>query len=69
MAIAALLITIAKLYGLAGALLAVAFLAFGLERVDPRAQGAYGFRPLLVPGLVVLWPLALLRLRERFDLT
>ncbi len=45
----------------AGALVAVAFLAFGLARVDPGARGAYGFRPLLLPGLVLLWPLVLWR--------
>jgi len=61
MAIAALLITIAKFYGLVGALFALAFLAFGIERIDPRARGAYAFRPLLVPGLVLIWTLALAR--------
>jgi hypothetical protein len=25
--------------------------------VDPAARGAYAFRPLLLPGLVLLWPL------------
>jgi hypothetical protein len=61
MATAALLVTIAKFYGLVGAVFAAAFLAFGLERIDPRARGGYAFRPLLVPGLVLLWPLALAR--------
>jgi hypothetical protein len=27
----------------------------------PEARGAYAFRPLLLPGLVLLWPLALWR--------
>ena len=61
MATATLLIMIAQAYGLVGALFAFAFLAFGLDRIDPRARGAYAFRPLLVPGLVMLWPLALAR--------
>jgi hypothetical protein len=61
MVTAALLVTIAELYALVGALFALAFLVFGLDRIDPRARGAYAFRPLLVPGLVLLWPLALAR--------
>ena len=28
---------------------------------DPAARGAYGFRPLLLPGLVLLWPLVVWR--------
>ena len=27
----------------------------------PSARGAYAFRPLLVPGLILLWPLVLWR--------
>lgn len=46
---------------LAGAGVGVAFLLLGLDRIDPAARGAYGFRPLLLPGLVLLWPLALWR--------
>jgi hypothetical protein len=48
-------------YAALGFLTAGAFLAFGLVRVDSRARGAYGFRPLLLPGLVLLWPLVLAR--------
>ncbi len=48
-------------YAAIGLLVALAFLAFGLARVDPGARGAYGFRPLLLPGLVLLWPLVLWR--------
>lgn len=52
---------LAQGYAAAGLVVALAFLAFGLARIDPGARGAYGFRPLLVPGLVLLWPLVLLR--------
>ena len=52
---------VARVYAGAGALVALAFLAFGLARVDPGARGAYGFRPLLLPGLLLLWPLVLWR--------
>lgn len=46
---------------LAGLCVGVAFLLFGLDRVDAAARGAYGFRPLLLPGLVLLWPLVIWR--------
>jgi hypothetical protein len=52
---------VAQAYAALGAAVAVAFLAFGLSRVDPGARGAYAFRPLLVPGLMLLWPLVLWR--------
>jgi hypothetical protein len=48
-------------YGGFGLLVAVAFLGYGLPRVTPGARGAYAFRPLLLPGLVLLWPLVLWR--------
>jgi hypothetical protein len=47
-----------------GAVFAVAFHALGLARVDPAARGAGpGFRLLVTPGIVALWPLLLLRWR------
>jgi hypothetical protein len=46
----------AETYALAGAAVALAFLLRGIERVEPAARGAHGFRPLLLPGLVLLWP-------------
>lgn len=51
-------------YAATGGVVAVAFLLFGLERVDPSAVGAYAFRPLLVPGLVLLWPVVLIGWRR-----
>ncbi len=56
-----LILDAAALYGVAGLAVAGAFLLFGLDRVDPAARGAHAFRPLLVPGLVLLWPLVLWR--------
>jgi hypothetical protein len=58
---ALLIVRAAQGYAALGAVVAVAFLAFGLARVDPAARGAYGFRPLLLPGLVLVWPLVLWR--------
>jgi hypothetical protein len=46
---------------LAGLCVGVSFLLIGLDRVDLSARGAYGFRPLLLPGLVLLWPLVIWR--------
>ncbi|MGF1501632.1 MAG: hypothetical protein ACFBSD_07420 [Paracoccaceae bacterium] len=48
-------------YAYAGLAVAAAFLAVGIDRVEPNARGAYAFRPLLIPGLVLLWPLVLWR--------
>ncbi len=45
----------------AGIAIAAAFLLVGLDRVDPGAARAYAFRPLLVPGLILIWPLVLVR--------
>lgn len=59
--VAEMIVAGVEIYGLIGLGLAVAFLFFGLDRVDPAARDAYAFRPLLVPGLVVLWPLVLWR--------
>ena len=52
---------LAQAYAAIGLPTALGFLAFGLARIDPGARGAYGFRPLLLPGLVLLWPLVLVR--------
>lgn len=54
-----LLIAYAATGGAVGAL----FLVVGIERVEPRARGAYAFRPLLMPGLILLWPFVLVRWR------
>lgn len=58
---AIVIVSLGQAWLLAGACVGVAFLLFRLDRIDPAARGAYGFRPLLLPGLVLLWPLALWR--------
>ena len=41
---------------------ALAFLAVGIRRLDPAAEGSgYGFRALIFPGAVALWPMLALR--------
>ncbi|MEM1428270.1 MAG: hypothetical protein AAGG09_02320 [Pseudomonadota bacterium] len=44
-----------------GVLVAAVFLGWGIDRIDEDARGAYVFRPLLVPGVMLLWPLVLWR--------
>jgi hypothetical protein len=58
---ASFLIDIGRYYLIAGAVVAAAFLVIGIDRVDPSARGSYAFRPLLVPGICLIWPLVLYR--------
>ncbi len=58
---AATIVHAAMFYGAVGMGVAVLFLLWGIDRIDPTAPGAYAFRPLLIPGLVLLWPFVLLR--------
>lgn len=47
-------------YLAAGLLFAVAFVARGVERIDPAAHGMpWRARLLIVPGVAALWPLML----------
>lgn len=49
-------------YLAAGTIFAAVFLARGLARVDPAARSAsLGFRAILIPGVVGLWPYLLIR--------
>jgi len=50
-----------EIYLYIGLAVAGLFLIVGIERVEPGARGAYAFRPLLIPGLCLLWPLVLYR--------
>lgn len=61
---AAITVMLGQAWLVAGLGVGVAFLLFGLDRVDASARGAYGFRPLLLPGLVLLWPLVIWRWLE-----
>ena len=60
MASAETILWIASLYGLAGSAFAIVFVTLGVGRVDPAAAGApIGFRFLIFPGSLALWPLLL----------
>lgn len=58
---AELLIGAVETYGMIGAGVAAVFLLFGVDRVEPSARGSYLFRPLVAPGVILLWPLVLWR--------
>lgn len=57
------LITVGTWYLYVGAAVAVWFIPFGIGRLDENAQGAWIFRPLLIPGVLLIWPLVLWRCR------
>lgn len=58
---AEIILWIVKIWAGIGALVAIPFLTFGMDRLDEDARGAYVFRPLLVPGILLIWPLVLWR--------
>jgi hypothetical protein len=51
----------ARLWLWAGAAVAAVFLTIGIERIDADARGSYFFRPLLIPAVLLIWPLVLWR--------
>ena len=55
------LVWLASLWLYAGGAVAAVFLLVGIDRVEANARGAYLFRPLLVPGIILLWPIVLWR--------
>ena len=58
---AAAIVQIVTIYLAIGVVVGVAFLFVGIDRADPAARGAYAFRPLLLPGLTLLWPCVVVR--------
>jgi membrane protein implicated in regulation of membrane protease activity len=59
---AVFLLSLLGVYLLLGVAFAIPFVAIGVKRIDPHAASAtWGFRLLIVPGIVVLWPLLLRR--------
>lgn len=56
----AILLDILALYAAIGILVALAFVAFGITRVQP-APVSLGARILLMPGAAALWPYVLRR--------
>jgi hypothetical protein len=58
---AAVIVQGVTIYLAVGVVFGVAFLFVGIGRVDPAARGAFAFRPLLLPGLTLLWPFVAVR--------
>lgn len=59
--LAGVLVALLGAYAAVGLVVGVLFLMLAIDRMDHAAVGAYAFRPLLLPGLALLWPLVLLR--------
>lgn len=57
----ALFISAGYIYALIGAVIALGFVLFGVDRIDEAARGAWLARLMWLPGLVLLWPLVLIR--------
>ena len=56
---------ITALYLLVGVVFALAFVGWGVGRIDPDARtGTWGFRVLIFPGVVALWPVLARRWRS-----
>lgn len=56
--VAATLVGLAGVYVAVGLVFGVAFVTRGVVRIDPGAHGAsLGFRLVVLPGVVALWPL------------
>jgi len=56
------LLIAAGIYLLGGVVFAIPFALVGAGRIDPHAtHGSWGFRFLIIPGTILLWPLLLRR--------
>ena len=65
MTAALIIVWIAGVYVAVGVVVAAAALVRGLGRIDPDAEDAtWGFRMIVLPGLVLMWPLILGRMRS-----
>jgi hypothetical protein len=61
MTFASVLVLVLEVYAATGVAVALVFLTVGVGRVDEAASHSYAFRVLLVPGVILLWPLVLIR--------
>ena len=61
--IAGIVVLVCKAWLGIGLVVALWFTAFGVS-VAPDARGSYAFRPLLLPGVALLWPFVLWRWRK-----
>jgi hypothetical protein len=56
-----MIVTSIQIWAGIGLLVALAFVTIGINRIDEDAVGAYAFRPLIIPGVVLIWPVVLWR--------
>lgn len=64
-AIAWILVSVAGVYAAIGVVFALFFVTRGAWRIDPAAiGGSIGFKILIFPGTVALWPLLMRRYQE-----
>ena len=60
--IAAIFLILLGAYLTLGLVFAIPFALVGVKRIDPHAaHGSWGFRLLVIPGTMALWPLLLRR--------
>jgi len=60
--IAAVFLISLGVYLACGLVFAIPFALIGAKKIDPHAtHGSWGFRVLIVPGAIALWPLLLRR--------
>lgn len=60
--IAAVILIAISLYFACGFAFAIPFVFAGVKQIDPHAaQGSWGFRVMIFPGVMALWPLLLNR--------
>jgi hypothetical protein len=59
---AQILVWLLSIYALLGIVFAPFFVTLGAGRIDPSVkQSSSGFRLMIVPGVIALWPLLALR--------
>ena len=61
MSVAAAIVLVCEAWLAVGLIVGLWFVLFVVGRIDHAAHGAYAFRPLLLPGVALLWPFVLLR--------
>ena len=60
--IASVFLVALGIYLACGLMFAIPFVLTGVKRIDPHAaHGSWGFRLLIIPGSMALWPLLLKR--------
>ena len=58
MTMATWLVNILTIYAAVGFVFAIAFVWKGVGKIDPAAaEGTIGFRLLIIPGTIALWPI------------